>query len=166
MQKFNLKTIIAALSLAVLLSACVNTGRYNTQKGAAIGAGIGAIAGQVIGRDTGSTLIGAGVGTLIGSILGNAEDQQAAQLRDTSTQQQLNQAQNQYTAPAPQAQYDAPQRHYSAPLPEAQEAPPGRWVTVPGRWQGNRWVPPHREWRPVQPDYAQQKHYRRYRHYD
>ena len=165
MQKFNFKTNIAILSLAILLSACVNTGRYNTQKGAAIGAGIGAIAGQAIGRDTGSTLIGAGVGTLIGSILGNAEDQQADQFRDVSTQQQLNQAQNRYTVPAPQ-QYQTPQPYYSAPAPEAEQAPPGRWITVPGRWQGNRWIPPHREWRPVQPEYSQQRHHRRYRHYD
>jgi hypothetical protein len=24
-------------------------------------------------------------------------------------------------------------------------------VTIPGRWEGNRWVPAHQEWRPVHP---------------
>lgn len=160
MQKFNFKIIFVILGVAVLLAACANPGRYNTQKGAAIGAGLGALVGQAIGRDTGSTLIGAGVGGLVGSILGNAEDQQAAQQRDVATQQQIDQAQTtQYNQPAPQP-------YYSAPAPEVEQGPPGRWVTVPGRWEGNRWIPPHREWRPIQPDPNQQKYYRRYHYYD
>jgi len=39
------------------------------QTNTTIGAGVGAVAGQVIGRDTGSTLIGAGVGAAAGYLL-------------------------------------------------------------------------------------------------
>jgi uncharacterized protein YcfJ len=58
-----------------VLSCAAPRDRYNTQKGAAIGAGIGAVAGQAIGRNTESTLLGAGIGTLLGAIIGNAVDQ-------------------------------------------------------------------------------------------
>ena len=50
--------------------------RFNTQRGAAIGAGFGALAGQLIGHNTRSTLLGAGVGTLVGALVGNAVDQE------------------------------------------------------------------------------------------
>lgn len=73
---------LAFLALMVaVLSCAAPQGRYNTQRGATIGAGVGAIAGQAIGRDTESTLLGAGIGTLLGAIVGNAVDQshQAAQ---------------------------------------------------------------------------------------
>ena len=58
--------------------------RYNTQKGAAIGAGIGALLGQAIGRDTEGTLLGAGIGTVIGAIAGNAVDQDYQAARDAA----------------------------------------------------------------------------------
>jgi hypothetical protein len=65
-------------TVTTTLSACataVPRDRFNTQRGAAIGAGVGALAGQAIGRNTEATLIGAAAGTLLGAIFGNAEDQ-------------------------------------------------------------------------------------------
>ena len=67
--------IITLLSSFAISCATVPRDRYNTQKGAATGAGIGAIMGQAIGRDTEGTLLGAGIGTLLGAIVGNAVDQ-------------------------------------------------------------------------------------------
>ena len=69
-------SLLISVALVFLIS-CAGTppGRYNTQRGAAIGAGLGALSGQLIGRNTKSTLIGAGVGTLLGAIVGNAVDQ-------------------------------------------------------------------------------------------
>ena len=58
--------------------------RFNTQRGAAIGAGFGALTGQLIGRNTKSTLIGAGVGTLVGAIFGNAVDQERQIAREAA----------------------------------------------------------------------------------
>ena len=65
------------LTMLVLFISCVTAhpGRYNTQRGAAIGAGIGALSGGLIGRNTRSAFIGAGVGTLLGAVVGNAVDQ-------------------------------------------------------------------------------------------
>ena len=77
------KNALLILVLSAFLSACAGTG-YNTQKGAAIGAGVGALAGQAIGHDTEATLIGPGAGTLLGAIAGNAVDQKV-------TNQRLNQ---------------------------------------------------------------------------
>ena len=69
---------IAILTAIVFLVSCAGTypDRYNTQRGAAIGAGVGALAGRVIGRNSKDALIGAGVGTLLGAIMGNAVDQE------------------------------------------------------------------------------------------
>ena len=58
--------------------------RFNTQRGAAIGAGFGALTGQLIGRNTKSTLVGAGVGTLVGAIFGNAVDQERQIAREAA----------------------------------------------------------------------------------
>ena len=58
--------------------------RYNTQRGALIGAGAGSLAGLAIGRDAEGTLIGAAVGTLLGSIAGNAVDQDRAAAREAA----------------------------------------------------------------------------------
>ena len=80
-------TLIALLlSLMFLSVSCATTqpDRYNTQRGAAIGAGIGALMGQAIGRDTEATLLGAGIGTLVGAIAGNAVDQEHQAARDAA----------------------------------------------------------------------------------
>ena len=69
--------IVMVLALALLVScATAHPDRYNTQRGAAIGAGIGALSGALIGRNGKGALIGAGVGTMLGAIVGNAVDQQ------------------------------------------------------------------------------------------
>lgn len=130
------KTIFTVVMVSILVAGCASTGQYNTQKGAAIGAGIGAIAGQAIGQDTESTLIGTGVGALLGTIVGNYEDQRAANLSDREDLSQTNFRQ---------------QMQYSAPAPQVRTEPPGEWVKVPGQWKGNRWVPGYQEWRPVNP---------------
>ncbi len=84
------KICIALIIMSMVVVGCANTGRYNTQKGAAAGAGLGAIAGQAIGRNTEATLLGAGVGTLLGSIYGNLEDQRASDLRGQQDVRQAN----------------------------------------------------------------------------
>ena len=74
------------LGLALLSASCATTqpDRYNTQRGAAIGAGIGALMGQAIGRDAEATLLGAGIGTLVGAMAGNAVDQEYQAARDAA----------------------------------------------------------------------------------
>jgi len=125
------------LLMALFFIGCAGTGQYNTQRGAAIGAGLGAIAGQAIGQNTEATLIGTGVGTLLGTIIGNAQDQRAVQ-------------QSMSHPSYSQAPQEAPVR-YVAPTPQERTDPPGKWVTVPGHWVGNRWIPEHQEWRPINP---------------
>jgi uncharacterized protein YcfJ len=73
--------------------------RYNTQKGAVIGAGLGALTGQIIGRDTNSTLIGTGVGTVLGGLIGNYEDQKAQAAREYQSYPQAPATNGQKTAP-------------------------------------------------------------------
>jgi len=65
------KNILIILALVVLCSSCLTT---KGQQGAAGGAAGGAILGQLIGRDTESTLIGAALGGLVGYIIGNEMD--------------------------------------------------------------------------------------------
>ena len=78
-----MRIMMAAFLLVGLVSCASTPGYYNTQRGAAIGAGIGALAGQAIGRDTEGTLLGAGIGTVAGAILGNAVDQDQQLRRET-----------------------------------------------------------------------------------
>jgi len=82
------KTILHLLLLSVMFlsvsCATIPEDRYNTQKGAVIGAGIGALLGQAIGRDTEGTLLGAGIGTVIGAIAGNAVDQDYQAAKDAA----------------------------------------------------------------------------------
>jgi surface antigen len=128
-----MKKLMTVSGLILILSVgCASTGYYNTQKGAAIGAGIGALAGQAIGRDTEATLIGAGTGALLGSIIGNGMDQNAQMYRDEQTKK-------------------AYSSNYSGSY--KRQSPPGRWVSVPGHWNRNVWVPSHEEWQPVNPGY-------------
>ncbi|OPY73602.1 MAG: hypothetical protein A4E62_00366 [Syntrophorhabdus sp. PtaU1.Bin002] len=106
---------------------CTSTG-YNTQTGAAIGAGLGALAGQIIGRNTTGTLIGLAGGALVGAIAGNAVDQNEMNRRLDSRESRA------YASPGTQP-----------------EVPPGRWVEVPGQWVGGKWVPTHKAWVPMNP---------------
>ena len=78
--------IVSILSVMLLTVSCatIPEDRYNTQKGAAIGAGIGALLGQAIGHDTEATLLGAGIGTVVGAVAGNAVDQDHQASRDAA----------------------------------------------------------------------------------
>ena len=77
--------ILAVLAMVTTFTSCatVPRDRYNTQKGAAIGAGVGAVGGAILGDLKGS-LIGAGIGTLLGAVIGNAVDQQHQASRDAA----------------------------------------------------------------------------------
>ena len=140
------KWIILMMILGLTAMGCANTSRYNTQRGAAIGAGLGALAGQAIGNNTKSTLIGTGVGTLLGTIVGNGIDQQEEEYRYSRDSYRYND------------EYRDEGDHYNERYHQGQsysyrQPPPGRWLTVPGHWEGRRWVPPHEEWRPVNPNH-------------
>jgi uncharacterized protein YcfJ len=84
MKKIILTVFPMALIFLVVSCATIPQDRYNTQKGAAIGAGLGALLGQAIGRDTEGTLLGAGIGTVVGAIAGNAVDQDYQAARDAA----------------------------------------------------------------------------------
>ena len=77
------------LLFSVLLSSCAPypPDRYNTQRGAVIGAGAGALLGQAIGRNTEGTLIGLAAGTIMGALVGNAMDQDYQAARDAAANQ-------------------------------------------------------------------------------
>lgn len=76
--------LIVVLAIFVLSGGCVHIppDRYNTQKGAAIGAGAGALIGQAIGGNTEGTLIGLAAGTILGALVGNSIDQDYQAVRD------------------------------------------------------------------------------------
>lgn len=131
-MKKTLMTLMV-LTVGLFLSSCASQG-YNTQKGAAIGAGLGAIAGQAIGRNTSSTLIGAAVGGLAGVVGGNAVDQHVAGQPTTGSRQPV-----------------ATAFGYPGTEISPQDNPPGQWVEVPGQWVGGKWVPTHKVWVPVNP---------------
>lgn len=84
MNKIILSVFLLAVMFFSVSCATIPEDRYNTQKGAAIGAGIGALLGQAIGRDTEATLLGAGIGTVVGAIAGNAVDQDHQAARDAA----------------------------------------------------------------------------------
>ncbi|MFO8085515.1 MAG: glycine zipper family protein [Desulfobacterales bacterium] len=136
------KLILTTVLLVFFAAGCTGTGYYNTQKGAVMGSGMGALAGQVIGRDTESTLIGAGIGGLMGTVIGNSMDQQAQQYRDYQVRDQL--ARQPYENYRSRGPYDPQYYRYN----HYHRSPPGYWATVPGHWRGNVWVPAHKEWRP------------------
>ena len=68
--------MILTLSFCFFLVSCaaIPIDRYNTQKGAVIGAGAGALIGQALGGNTEGTLIGLAAGTIFGALVGNAVD--------------------------------------------------------------------------------------------
>jgi hypothetical protein len=74
------------LGVSLVFSACapMPPDRYNTQRGAAIGAGAGALIGQAIGRNAEDTLIGLAAGTILGALVGNAVDQDYQAARDAA----------------------------------------------------------------------------------
>ncbi len=74
------------MTLSCLLASCAHypPDRYNTQSGAAVGAGMGALIGQAIGGNTEGTLIGLAAGTILGALVGNAADQDYQAARDAA----------------------------------------------------------------------------------
>ncbi len=76
--------VVLLILLVAAASCAAPRHQYNTQRGAAIGAGLGAVAGQAIGRNTEATLLGAGIGTLLGAIAGNAVDQSHQAAREAA----------------------------------------------------------------------------------
>ena len=84
MKKYHV--VILTLTLSFLLVSCAYYphDRYNTQVGAAVGAGTGALIGQAIGGNTESTLIGLAAGTILGALVGNAVDQDYQAARDAA----------------------------------------------------------------------------------
>jgi hypothetical protein len=84
MKKYQM--VILTLAFSFLFVSCAHHphDRYNTQIGAAVGAGTGALIGQAIGGNTESTLIGLAAGTIIGALVGNAVDQDYQAARDAA----------------------------------------------------------------------------------
>ena len=77
-------SLILLVTVFAMLGACAHVpmDRYNTQRGAMIGAGAGALIGQAIGGNTEGTLIGLAAGTILGAIAGNEVDQDYQAVRD------------------------------------------------------------------------------------
>ncbi len=78
------KTLLFAVSAAVVLAACTTPGQ-KTAIGAGAGAAVGAIGGAVIAHNTGGkagtgALIGGLVGATSGGLIGNYYDKQAKEL--------------------------------------------------------------------------------------
>lgn len=77
---------VIVLMVVVVIASCASIpkDRYNTQKGALIGAGAGALMGQAIGHNTEGTLMGLAAGTVLGALVGNTMDQDYAAARDAA----------------------------------------------------------------------------------
>jgi outer membrane protein OmpA-like peptidoglycan-associated protein len=72
-----------ACATAMLLTGCATA--TSEQKGAGMGAAVGAVAGQILGRDSKSTVIGAGLGALGGYVWSkNMEDKKRAMEQATA----------------------------------------------------------------------------------
>jgi hypothetical protein len=84
MERYHKFILTIALAFLLVSCATVPYDRYNTQKGAAIGAGAGALIGQAIGGNTEGTLIGLAAGTILGALVGNAVDQDYEAARDAA----------------------------------------------------------------------------------
>ena len=78
-------TVLLLFSVLLVSCAYYPPDRYNTQRGAAIGAGAGALLGQAIGRNTEGTLIGLAAGTIVGALVGNAMDQDYQAAREAAS---------------------------------------------------------------------------------
>lgn len=82
-------SVLAAATLAVVMTGCVNPDgtQNNTGSGALIGAGTGALIGGANGRGGEGALVGAAIGLLAGGLVGHAVDQnQQARLRAQAPQ--------------------------------------------------------------------------------
>jgi hypothetical protein len=55
-----------------------------------------------------------------------------------------------YSPPAQNQAYAYPDPEFIAKYKKS-ENPPGEWVTVPGQWVDNTWVPPHKVQVPINP---------------
>ena len=84
MKKHHIVLLILTSSFFLVSCAHYPPDRYNTQAGAAVGAGMGALIGQAIGGNTESTLIGLAAGTILGALVGNAADQDYQAARDAA----------------------------------------------------------------------------------
>lgn len=84
MKKVYIMGIILLLPVFLVSCAALPPDRYNTQRGALIGAGAGALIGQAIGHNTAGTLIGLAAGTIFGGLVGNAVDQDYQVARDAA----------------------------------------------------------------------------------
>lgn len=85
MNNTTLFRSVTALSCvtALLLTGCANP--TSEQKGAGMGAAVGAVAGQILGRDSKSTVIGAGLGALGGYVWSKSmEDKKRAMEQATA----------------------------------------------------------------------------------
>ncbi len=82
----HMKCIGILLLVSIVFVSCAHypPDRYNTQKGALVGAGAGALIGQAIGGNTAGTLIGLAAGTILGGLVGNAVDQDYQAARDAA----------------------------------------------------------------------------------
>lgn len=70
MKALNIKNILAAATVAVMMAGCAQVGPQ-TKKGALVGAGTGAVVGAVSG---GNVLKSAAIGTAIGAGVGYMQD--------------------------------------------------------------------------------------------
>ncbi|SPD74427.1 membrane hypothetical protein [uncultured Desulfobacterium sp.] len=87
MKRYQIAAVIIFLPLFLISCAIYPPERYNTRRGAFIGAGAGALIGQAIGGDTESTLIGLAAGTILGALVGNAVDQDYQAVKDAALYQ-------------------------------------------------------------------------------
>lgn len=85
-EKLKKYYLVILISVSFLIVSCAHypPDRYNTQVGAAVGAGAGALIGQAIGGNTESTLIGLAAGSILGALVGNAVDQDYQAVRDAA----------------------------------------------------------------------------------
>lgn len=88
----KITSTMISLTLVIFIFSCAGTTQQErgTKTGVLIGAAGGALLGQVIGRNTASTLIGAGLGAAVGGISGNQigkyMDKQEQELRAAMAQ--------------------------------------------------------------------------------